>query len=139
MRRTVPAMIWIAAALLFGVLPAFAHHAFSAVFDEKKPIKMTGTVTKVEWQNPHIWFYIDVKDNTGKVVNWGMEMANPNSLIRLGWSRNSLKVGDTVSVEGFGSKDGSNNGNAQVVILASTGQRLFAGSSAGPPSEKYGR
>jgi len=117
--------------LILNAMPQFAHHAFTAVFDEKKPLKMTGTVTKLEWQNPHTWFYIDVKDGSGKVTNWGMELASPNLLIRNGWTRNSLKVGDVVTVDGFGSKDGSNNGNARVVILNATGKSLFAGSSSG--------
>ena len=115
--------------LAFATKPASAHHAFTAVFDAKQPIKLTGTVTKLEWQNPHTWFYIDVKDESGNVRNWGMEMGSPNLLIRAGWSRNSLKVGDVVTVEGFRSKDGSSNGNAQVVTLTNTGQRLFAASS----------
>ena len=114
---------------------SLAHHAFSAVFDDKQPIKLTGAVTKVEWQNPHIWFYMDVKDTNGKTSNWGMEMASPNALIRAGWSRTSMKMGDMVAVEGFRAKDGSNTGNAQVVILANTGQRLFAGSSLGQPEK----
>jgi hypothetical protein len=117
--------------VMFSAVAAIAHHAFSAEFDEKKPIKLTGTVTKVEWQNPHTWFYIDVKDNSGKVANWGMEMASPNLLMRNGWSKNSMKVGDVVSVEGFSAKDGSNNGNARVVVLTGTGKSLFAGSSSG--------
>ena len=115
--------------LLVAATPTLAHHAFSAVFDANKPVKMTGVVTKVEWQNPHAWFYIDVKDETGKVTNWGMEMGSPNGLIRAGWTRTSVKVGDAVSVEGFQARDGSNLGNARVVILTSTGQRLFAASS----------
>jgi hypothetical protein len=73
--------------LLLNELPVLAHHSFSAVFDDKKPIKLTGTVTKLEWQNPHTWFYIDVKDDSGKVTNWGMEMGSPNLLIRSGWNR----------------------------------------------------
>jgi hypothetical protein len=116
---------------LAAAMPGFGHHAFTAVFDEKKPLKMSGTVTKVEWQNPHTWFYIDVKDNSGKVTNWAFEMASPNLLIRNGWTRSSLKIGDAVTVDGFGSKDGSNNANARVVILSATGQSLFAGSSSG--------
>ena len=91
---------------------------------------MTGTVTKIEWQNPHTYFYIDVADEkSGKVTNWGMEMGSPNGLMRQGWTRNTLKIGDLVSVEGSMSRDGKPIGNARVVILAATGQRLFAASS----------
>ena len=121
--------------LLLTELPALAHHSFSAVFDDKKPIKLTGTVTKLEWQNPHTWFYMDVKDDTGKNTNWGMEMGSPNLLIRSGWNRNSMKVGDLVTIEGFRARDGSNNGNAQIVILTNTGQRLFTASSVPQPAE----
>jgi hypothetical protein len=114
-----------------AVEPVVAHHAFSAVFDANKPIKLSGVVTKVEWQNPHAWFYIDVKDETGKVTNWGLELGSPNGLIRAGWTRNVMKVGDLVAVEGARARDGSDIANARVVILASTGQRLFAASSQG--------
>src|SRR5687768_6078989 len=118
-------------ALLLTAAPLRAHHAFSAEFDADKPFKMTGAVTKIEWQNPHIWFYIDVKDETGTVANWGMEMASPNLLIRNGWTRNTLKVGDVVTVDGFHSKSGARIGNARTVVLNATGQSLFAGSSQG--------
>jgi hypothetical protein len=121
--------------LLTAEPPALAHHSFSAVFDDKKPIKLTGTVTKVEWQNPHTWFYMDVKDDTGKTTNWGMEMGSPNLLIRSGWSRNSMKIGDVVTIEGFRARDGSNVGNAQVVVLTNSGQRLFTASSVPQPAE----
>jgi len=121
--------------LLTAELTALAHHSFSAVFDDKKPIKLTGMVTKVEWQNPHTWFYMDVKDDTGKATNWGMEMGSPNLLIRSGWNRNSMKVGDVVTIEGFRARDGSNIGNAQVVVLTNTGQRLFTASSVPQPAE----
>jgi hypothetical protein len=131
---TVGLVLVSARALLQFPVPALSHHAFSAEFDDKKPVKMTGTVTKLEWQNPHIWFYIDVKDETGKVTNWGMEMASPNLLIRAGWSRNSLKVGDVVQVEGFREMNDSNLANAQMVVLTSTGQRLFAGSTRIQPA-----
>jgi len=128
MNKKRTACLLITLVLLCGV-PAVAHHAFSAVFDSQKPVKMTGTVTKVEWQNPHIWFYIDVKDDSAKTANWAFEMASPNLLMRNGWSRSSLKTGDTVTVDGFRAKDGSNTANARTVVLASTGQTLFAGSS----------
>jgi hypothetical protein len=117
--------------LLVSAASGNAHHAFSAEFDAAKPLKMTGTVTKVEWQNPHTWFYIDVADDGGTVTNWGMEMASPNLLMRNGWTRSSLKVGEVVTVEGFQAKNGSKNGNARLVTLTATGQSLLTGSSGG--------
>ena len=113
-----------------GLAPLAAHHSFSADFDIKKPFKMSGVVTKVNWANPHIFFYMDVVDETtGKTVNWAMEMANPNRLMREGWTRDTLKVGSKVIVEGSLARSGNPLGNARTVVLAETGQRLFAGSS----------
>lgn len=117
-------LVWLVAAV-----PASGHHSFAAEYDAKKPVKVTGTVTKVEWANPHVWFYIDVKDETGKVANWAMEMGGPNGLLRAGWTRNSMKPGDVVTVDGFRARNGMNIGNAAAVTLASTGRQLFAASS----------
>jgi hypothetical protein len=117
--------------LVLTAAPTFAHHSFAAEFDASKSANLTGSVTKVEWMNPHTWIYIDVKDETGKVTNWAVEMGSPNGLMRAGWSRNSLKVGDVVTVAGSRAKDGTSNANARTVTLASTGQKLFAASSQG--------
>ena len=125
------AIVVVGVSLLLAVRPVVAHHAFAAEFDADKPITLTGAVTTVEWTNPHVWFYIDVTDETGQVTNWGLEMWSPNGLMRAGWARTSMKVGDVVTVEGSRARDGSNHGNARAVILKSTGQRLFAVSSQG--------
>ena len=115
--------------LLAAAAPIHAHHSFAAEFDATKPVKMTGTVTKIEWTNPHVWFYVDIKDETGKVTNWGFELGSPNGLMRAGWTRNSMKINEVVTIEGSAAKDGSNHVNARSVTLASTGQKLFAASS----------
>ena len=111
---------------------ALAHHSFAAEFDDTKPVKVTGTITKVEWQNPHTLFYLDITDNaTKKVTNWAFEMGSPNGLMRSGWTRNTLKIGDVVTVEGSLARDGTPYGNARSVVLSSSGKRLFANSSQG--------
>jgi len=135
-------------AVLAAGVPMIAHHSFAAEFDGQKGVKLTAAVTKIEWMNPHTYFYIDVKEicegtpapqgqetkwtcapaDASKVPNWGLEMGSPNGLMRQGWTRNSMKIGDIVTVEGSRAKDGSNIGNARSVTVAG-GQRLFAGSS----------
>ena len=130
--RTKFAVVIAGIALLAASGSMLAHHSFSAEFDATKTFKMTGTVTKVEWMNPHTFFYIDVTDEkTKKTTNWAMEMGSPNGLMRQGWTRNTMKIGDKVTVEGSLAKDGSPTGNARAVVLAATGQRLFAASSQG--------
>ena len=115
--------------LVLSAPAVIAHHSFAAEFDANKALTLKGIVTKIEWSNPHTYFYMDVTDANGKVVNWGMEMGSPNGLMRAGWTRNTLKVGDEVTVEGSQAKDGTHVGNARAVILAATGKRLFAASS----------
>ncbi len=117
--------------VVLSAVPLHAHHNFRSEFDINAPFAVTGTVTKLEWTNPHAWFYVDVKDDTGAVVNWALEMGSPNALMRAGWKRTSMSAGDAVSVDGYKSWDRKNTGNARSVVLTKTGQRLFAASSAG--------
>lgn len=130
MRTRLTAVVASLAGLLVCAVPASAHHSFAAEYDASKPLKLTGTVTKIEWTNPHCYFYIDVKnEESGKTENWAFELGNPNALLRNGWTPNSVKVGETVTIEGSRAKDGTLLGNARSMVLASTGRRLFAGSS----------
>lgn len=129
MKNKVCALLAAAIGLVAVALPVAAHHSFPAQYDINKPITLTGKVTKVEWTNPHIFIYADVADDKGAVTNWAFEMGGPNALIRQGWKRDSLKPGDTVTMEGSLARDGSPLVNARVVTVA--GRKLFAGSSGG--------
>lgn len=117
-----------AAALAMSSLPAMAHHSFAAQYDANKPVTLKGVVTKVEWTNPHARFYIDVTDESGKVVNWNLELASPNYLKRAGWSSTSLKLGDEVLVEGSLARSGASMANARLVTFPD-GTRVFARSA----------
>ncbi len=120
------------ALILTGASRLAAHHSFAAEYDSTKVLKLTGAITKVDWANPHVYFFIDVKDAaTGKVNNWAFEMAAPAVLQRSGWKRSSMQLGDIVTVEGTAAKNGTFHGNARNVVLTSTGQKLGAGSSEG--------
>lgn len=123
--------------LLLTVVPAaFAHHSPTAEFDMSNPVDVIGTITKVEWTNPHIWWYVDVKDANGKVTNWGFTGGPPAFLIRAGVTRNSLKVGDVVTVHGFRAKDGSNNANGTSVRFRDGHQAFVSGFEAGVDGRK---
>jgi hypothetical protein len=118
--------------VLMAAIPVFAHHSFAAEYDNLKVVKLTGNVTRVDWQNPHAYFYIDVKNaDTGRVENWAFEMGAPSVIARQGWTKTTLKIGDVIVVEGTRAKDGGTHGNARSVFMASTGKKLGAGSSEG--------
>ena len=127
MKATLAALI---AVLLVAPMAVMAHHAFAAEFDSAKTVTVKGTVNKVEWTNPHIWIYVDMKDDSGAVVRWQCEGGSPNTLTRQGWSRDSLKAGEQVTIEGYRAKNGTNTCNSRVVTTAE-GKRLFAASSLG--------
>jgi hypothetical protein len=125
-------------ALIAFSAPVFAHHSFQAEYDATKPLTLTGTVTKLEWTNPHARFYVDVKDQSGKVTSWNFELASPNVLRRLGWNRDMMKPGDVVVVKGHQAKDNSNWANANSVTLPD-GRTMSAGSSADEAASAAGK
>jgi uncharacterized protein DUF6152 len=131
MRQRVVAFMALAVCVILSAAPAIAHHSFAAEFDATKQVTMKGFVTKVEWTNPHVWFYINVKQPDGTVQNWGFEMGPPHGLQARGWKRETMKLGDEVIVNGTLAKNGSNRANARTVTMAATGQKLGAASSEG--------
>jgi hypothetical protein len=136
MRRYLLAVSGLCTGLLLSAIPLAAHHSFAAEYDSNKPVKFAGKVTKVEWMNPHIYIYVDAKDDSGKVVNYAVEGGAPNGLYRQGWRKDTLKIGDPVSVEGFLAKDGSNTVNASTWLLPD-GKKVFAGNNEdGGPAAK---
>jgi hypothetical protein len=134
MRRKAFGLLAASLGLLFASTPLLAHHSFAAEYDSKKPVKLTGIVTKVEWMNPHIYYYVDVKDANGKVTSYAVEGGTPNNLRRQGWGKDSLQAGNTVTVEGFMAKNGSNHVNGRTVTLPD-GRRVFGGSADGGPQQ----
>lgn len=131
MRRSTMHLLAAGIGLLAVCAPVMAHHSFSAEYDAKKPVQLKGVVTKIDWMNPHVYFYMDVEDETGKVTNWALEMGPPNGLQRAGWTKNTMKIGDEVVVEGSLAKDGGNLANARSVTMANTGVKLGGATSQG--------
>jgi hypothetical protein len=125
-----------AAAVLSAAVPAVAHHSFAAEFDAKKPVKLQGTVTRMEWINPHAWIYLDVKNTDGSVTNWMVEAGAPNALLRRGWTKASLLPGTEILVEGYQAKDGANRANGRDITFKD-GKKLFVGSAGtGAPGDE---
>ena len=135
MKSRILSVLAVSGALMIPGIPLLAHHSFAAEYDSNKPVSLTGAVTKVEWTNPHVRFYIDVKDAGGATNNWEFELGSPNGLMRKGWTRNSLKEGDKISVDGYLAKDGAHLANARTVSLPD-GRKVFAGAADdGGPSK----
>ena len=132
MKSKLLGMLAAAAGLLFLCVPLPAHHSFAAEFDSKKPVELKGTVTLLDWVNPHAWIYMEVKEEDGSVTKWSCELGSPNILMRSGWKRDSLKPGDAIVVNGNRAKDGSHLANARTVKMAD-GRRVFNAGSSGDP------
>ena len=131
MKKGVVALLALALGVTAAAIPALAHHSFSAEFDANKPTTMQGFVTKIEWTNPHVWFYVDVKEEDGKITTWGFSGAPPGSLMRRGITKEALKIGAVVHVEGSRARDGSNNASSHTVTFTDGKNVLTATSEAG--------
>jgi hypothetical protein len=129
MRSRALSLLAFGVGLMVAAAPVAAHHSFAAEFDAKQPITIKGKVTKIVWTNPHVWIYLNVQDEAGKVVNWGFEMGAPHQVRSRGWDRTTLKTGDEIIVEGSKARDGSTRMNARNVTWAATGVKLGAASS----------
>ena len=134
-RFLISALVALAALTAVSVTPARAHHSFAAEFDGSKPVTLKGTVTQIDWANPHVWFYISVKNEEGRTTRWGCEMGAPHQLQQRGWLRDTMKVGDVVTVAGALARDGSKRANARLVTTAD-GKTLGAASSGDPTTRQ---
>ena len=130
MTRTLLALLIVGFALINATPPILAHHSEAAEYDSNKPVKVTGVLTKIEWQNPHVWYYVDVKDESGKIVTWGFSAGPPGSLMRRGITKDALKLGAVVNVEGNRARDGSNTANGRRVTYAD-GTNVFTAPEGG--------
>src|SRR5580693_5275043 len=131
--RARPAVLIAGAGLLMSALPALAHHSFAAEYDADKPVELKGVITKWEWVNPHSHVYLDVKDSSGKVTSWTVELLSPNTLTRAGWTRHTLKEGEVITIKGARAKDGTNLANATTVVL--NGKEVFNRSGVAPDAD----
>jgi len=130
MTRNLLALLSVGFSLIVASQPVLAHHSETAEYDQSKPVKVTGIIRKVEWQNPHVWFYVDVKDEAGTITTWGFSGAPPGSLMRRGVTKDALKVGAVVNVEGSRARDGSNNASGRRVTFAD-GTNVFTATEGG--------